>query len=409
MKNNMKVSVKKSVMSTALFIIFVFAFSFSATAVQSSTYVSLTMSGQAVPSTMGPGDSGNLILTISNGGTAYARRVELTAKSHAQMTFGQSSYDLGTIAPSGSTQISIPITISSSIEEYTTSVFFSISYKEGDAVGTNTIDTSTSLSISKRSLVQIENMTSDEALIEPGDIINLDVYIRNVGQGGLKDMTVEFGNTTLPFVSASGDMETYIGDLAKNDIKPAAFSIIVNKEAKTVAYSVPVTIKYYDESSVAHTDIKYVGLKISGQPDFIVTLEDDTKMYSGSTAGELTISLANRGTATANFLTLGFDSNFDITPAEYYVGNLDPDDYETVTLSVDLSAVASGRRTLSIEMDYKDPYNQDMSETATIEFTARRTPPARIPLTTKLIIAGIVIVIIYWKRKFFIGLFRRNK
>jgi len=131
-------------------------------------------------------------------------------------------------------------------------------------------------------------------------------------------------------------------------------------------------------------------------------------MYAGR-AGELTLSLANRGTATASFLTLRFDSNFDITPAEYYVGNLDPDDYETVTLSVDLSATASGKHSLGVEMAYKDPYNQDMSETATIEFTVHRTPPTRIPLTTKLIIVGILIVIIYWKRKFFIGLFRRKK
>lgn len=402
MKNNMK----RHLALSAIFAIFVF--SLTAVFVQStSTYVSLTVSSQIVPSTIGPGDSGNLILTITNGGTEYARRVKLTVKSHSSITFDRSSYDLGTIAPSGSTQISIPIEISSSIEEYTTTVFFSISYFEGDSTGVTTIDTSASISISRRSLVQIEDVTWDKELIEPGDVVNVDVYVKNVGLGDLNDMTVELGNATLPFVSASGDIEVYLGDLSANDVRTAAFSIIVNKDAETTAYRVPVTIKYYDESSVLHTDIKYIGLKISGQPDFIVTLEDDSAMYAGST-GELTISIANRGTATANFLTLRFDSTFDITPAEYYVGNLDPDDYETVTLSIDLSSVPAAKHPLLIEMAYKDPYNQELSESVSIDFTAHRIQPAGIPLIAQLIVIGIVIITLYWKRKFFIGFFRKE-
>ncbi len=409
----MKANVKRNVALLAIFAIFVLSafsvLSLSAVSVRSaSTYVSLTVSSQIVPSTIGPGDSGNLILTITNGGTEYARRVKLTVISHSSITFGSRSYDLGIIAPSGSTQISIPIAISSSIEVYTTTVFFSISYSEGDSASTATIDASTSISISRRSLVQIESVTWDKELIEPGDVVDVDIYVKNGGMGDLKDMTVELGNATLPFVSASGDIETYLGDLSVNELRKAAFSIIVNKGAETIAYRVPVTIKYYDESSVLHTDIKYIGLKISGQPDFIVTLEDDSAMYAGSSSGELVISLANRGTATASFLTLRFNSTFDIIPAEYYVGNLDPDDYETVTLSVDLTSVPAGKHSLPIEMAYKDPYNQEMSESVSIDFTAHRIQPAGIPLIAQLAIVGIVIIILYWKRKFFIGLFRKK-
>lgn len=403
----MKTNVKKHLELSVLFAIF--ALSVSAVPVQSaSTYVSLTVSGQVVPSTIGPGDSGNLILTIANSGTAYARRVELTVRPHNSITFGSRSYDLGIIAPSGSTQISIPITISLSIEEYITTVFFSISYAEGDSTSTATIDASTSVSISRRSLVQIESVTWSKELIEPGDVVDVDIYVKNGGLGNLKDMTVELGNPTLPFVSASGDIETYLGDLSVNEMRKAAFSIIINKDAETTAYRVPVTIRYYDESSVLHTDVKYIGLKVSGQPDFIVTLEDDSAMYAGSSSGELVISLANRGTATASFLTLRFNSSFDITPAEYYVGNLDPDDYETVTLSVDLTAAAIGKYSLPIEMAYKDPYNQEFSEPVSIDFTAHRFQSGGIPLIAQLAIVGIVIVILYWKRKFFVRLFRKK-
>lgn len=404
----MKTNLKKNIvlpLASAAFLIFVF--SMPAVVQSTTTYVSLTVSGQLVPSNIAPGGSGNLILTISNGGTEYARSVKLTVRGHTHITFDQSIYNLGTIAPSDSTQISIPITISPAIKDYTTSVFFYISYTEGDAVGTTTIDTSTSVSISKRSLVQIENVTWDKDIIEPGNVIEFDVYIRNAGQGTLRDMTAEFGNSTLPFVSASGDLEIYLGDLTKSDLKIATFSIIVNKEAKTVAYSVPVTIKYYDESGVLQTDIKYIGVKVSGEPDFVVTVEDDNKMYLGGT-GELTISLANRGTSTANFLSLRFDSNLDITPSEYYAGHLDPDDYETLTLSVDLSGISTGKHSLNIEMSYKDPYNQEVSEDASVEFRVRRTP-IEISFTTKLIIVVVLIAVIYWKKEFFIEFLKKVK
>jgi len=372
-----------------------------------SAYVSLSVSSQLVPSTIGPGDSGNLILTISNGGTSYARRVELNIKSHSFVSFGQKKYELQTIAPSSSAQISVPITVSSSIPEGTTSIFFSITYAEGDATGTNTVETSTSISVSRRSLVQVENVSWSEEIIEPGDIIDVDIDIKNVGSGSVKDMTVILGNESQPFVSASGDIEVYVGDLPSRQTSTASFSIIVSKNANTVAYRVPVTIKYYDEAGTSHTDVKYVGLKISGKPEFVVTLEDDSKMFTGS-AGELTLSMANRGTASANYLTVTFDSNLEITPKEYYMGNLDPDDYETITLEVKLAKVPAGKRSMNIEMRYKDPYNQEMTESASLEFTVYSIPPIQISPTTQVIVVVVLIIVIYWKRTFFIKLFKKK-
>lgn len=373
-----------------------------------SAYVSLTAASQLVPSAIEPGESGSVLLTITNGGTSYARRVKLTVKSHSYISFGQRIYELQTIAPSSSKQVSVPITISSSIPEYTTTIFFDIEYAEGDTTGTNKFETSTSISISKRSLVQIEGVEWSDELIEPGDVVTADVFLKNVGQSSMRDVTVTFGNSTLPFVPSAGDMEIYLGTLGVGETKEANFSIILNNDARTIAYRVPVTITYYDDSGALHTDAKYIGMRVSGEPEFVVTLEEDSKAFSGG-KGEITISLANRGTATAGYLTLSFDSDLDITPSEYYVGNLDPDDYETVTLEIDLSEIPSGRRPLDIEMSYKDPYNQEAGDSASLMFMVHAIPPLTIPPTTMVIVVVALAVIVYWKRKFFFGLFRRKK
>ncbi len=376
------------------------------TVLTQAAYVSITVTGQLVPTVIEPGESGNLVLTVANVGTEYARSVKLTVKPHSFITFGTSKYSLQTIAPSGSIQISVPITVSSLASEGSTSVFLSVEYNEGDSAGSVTTETSISLSITKRSLIEISNVTYDEDLIEQGDVVKMNIELKNVGNGNIKDIFVALKNRTQPFVSARGDMEVYLGNIQPGRTSMASFDIIINKDAETKAYSVPVTLTYYDETGTQHTEERYIGLKISGLPDFVVTLESQSNMYVGRT-GELTISIANRGTATASFLLARFDGVYDITPEEYYIGDLEQDDYETITLDMSLVGVSVGKRALNIELAYKDPYNQETTTTETVDFTVHRAPPFSLSITHIVIIVAALVIII-WKRKFLIGLIRRK-
>jgi len=378
----------------------------SAGVAYAATYVSLVVSGATVPSTLGPGESGNLVLTVSNTGTAYARNVKLFVKPQASVAFTQQSYDLQTIAPSGSVQVSVPVKIASTATEGATSVFLSLTYNEGDTVGAVTIETSVPLAISKRSLVQIESVSWGKDMVQPGDVVEATLLVRNAGNSDLSYMTVTLDDSSQPFVAAAGATEAYVGSLPTSVAKEAKFSIIVNRDAKTVAYRIPVSIGYYDESGTLHTDTKYIGLKVSGRPDFVVTLEDDSRAYAGA-EGELTISIANRGTATANFLTLKFDSGLEITPAEYYIGNLDPDDYQTVKVNAEFAGLAAGMHKLSMYMEYKDPYNVELSRNASVDFRLRNLPAGSIsPLM--LVVLAVIAAALFWKRKRIIELVRRK-
>jgi len=376
------------------------------TVLTQAAYVSITVTGQLVPSVIEPGESGNLVLTVANVGTDYARSVKLTVKPHSFITFDTSKYSLQTIAPSSSIQISVPITVSSLATKGSTSVFLSVEYNEGDSAGSVTTETSVSLSITKRSLIEISNVTYDKDLIEQGDVVKMNIELKNVGNGNIKDIFVALKNRTQPFVSARGDMEVYLGNIQPGRTSMASFDIIINKDAETKAYSVPVTLTYYDETGTQHTEERYIGLKISGLPDFVVTLESQSNMYVGRT-GELTISIANRGTATASFLLARFDGVYDITPEEYYIGDLEQDDYETITLDMSLVGVSVGKRALNIELAYKDPYNQETTTTETVDFTVHRAPPFSLSITHIVIIVAALVIII-WKRKFLIGLIRRK-
>jgi len=360
-----------------------------------------------VPATIEPGESGNLILTITNGGTEYARNVELTLKPHSFISFGETLYKLQTIAPGSSVQVTVPIRIEATAAKGVTTIFFSIKYNEGASTGEVTMDSSTSITITKRALIEIENVSYSKKLIQPGDIVKMSIELKNVGKSEIKDLVVALKNYTQPFVSATGDMEAYVAVLKQGEKATVAFDLIVNKEANTVAYSIPVSLSYYDEAGVLHTEKKYIGMKVSGKPEFVITLESQS-VYAGD-VGELTISVANRGTATANFLTVRFDSQFDVMPAEYYVGNLEPDDYDTIALSINAKDLSIGKHKLSLQLIYKDPYNEEFTDSKFVVFTVSARPPVRISTELQLALAALVLILVYWKRKFLVGIIKRKK
>jgi hypothetical protein len=361
-----------------------------------SAYVSLSTSGTTVPTTVEPGSNVNLILTIANLGTTTAENVKLNLNPGTYISPEQYQYSLQVIQAGSSTQVTIPLKISNSIPEGTNALFFSIDYSEGGTSGTRTLENSVTISVTKRSLTEVSNVSYSKDFIQPGDTVLMKVELQNLGKGTIKDLVVSLKNISSLFVPIGSDTDVYLGTLQSLQKNTASFNLIVNKNVNTLAYSIPVTLAYYDEANVLHTDQKYVGIKISGKPEFVVSVEKQENMYAGN-VGKLSISISNRGTATAQFLTLKFDSLVYVTPNEYYAGNLDPDDSSTISLDVNLIGMQTGKHSLNMTMFYKDPYNKDYSETRILQFDVTNMP-VQISTNMQIIIGLVVVAIVYWKR-----------
>jgi hypothetical protein len=97
-------------------------------------------------------------------------------------------------------------------------------------------------------------------------------------------------------------------------------------------------------------------------------------------------------------LLAGFDSGYDITPKEYYIGDLKQDAYETITLGISLTDVSVGKHNLGIELAYKDPYNQEFVESKSIDFTVLPSIPFTLT-TTQIVLIIAAIALILWKGK----------
>lgn len=384
-------------------IILVLAFLLVQPVLVTSAYVSLTITNSITPSIIEPGEKGNLIITITNNGNDYAREVTLRFKPHSFITFSKTSYNLQTIGPSYSTQVVAPISVSTEATEGTTVIFFTITYREGDTSGSVTKEGSATVSITRRPLIEIKNVSYDKEMVQPGHDVLVSIDLENVGRGNLKDLRASLENFTLPFVYINS--EVYLGVLTQQQSKTADFNLIINSDAETIAYNVPLTLVYYDELGTLHTERKYFGMKISGMPDFVVNVESEDNMYAGG-KGRLTVSIANRGTASAEFLSARFDTDLDITPKEYYIGDVEPDDYETISLDVNLRNVNVGKHNLVLDLLYKDSYNQELSKSVTVEFSVTQRP-VQIPLLYQLVLILVIVGVVYWKRRSIIRLFKK--
>ena len=392
MKNEIKV------VAFSLFSLLFFASSVSG-------YVSLTFSSSTSPTTIEPGSKANLLLTISNVGTELATSPQLVVKPSAYVTADTGVFNLPTINAAGSTQITVPITVSSNAPEGTVALPFTVSYAVGSAAGTVSADNSATITITKRTILQIVDVAYDKSIIQRGDTIKMTITLQNVGTGQVKDLVVSLRNFSLPIVPASEDTEKFIGALSQSQSASVSFDLVINNNADVITYSIPVSLTYYDDTGSIHSDTKYAGLKITGIPDFVVSIDKMENVYA-RTPGKITVSIANIGTGPAKFVTAYASADdSDVNPKINYIGNLDPDDTNTVVL--DVTPMKTGNHQLVFHLSYKDSYNQDFTKDYPLEFDVGGAP-IQIPFTFQIIIVVAILAIAYWKRSSLMKLLKRK-
>jgi len=391
------------------FIILAFALlSFLVSSGLASAYVSLSITSATIPSTLDPGTKGSLLLTITNAGTDFASQVQLLIHSSSNVVPDISNFNLGTINSGGSIQVTVPITVSPSSPEGSISLPFTISYQVGNAVGATTTDNSATITVTKRTLIEITNVSYDTDQIQRGNTVTMTVTLQNVGTGQIKDMTVSMRNfTSLPVAPAGSDTQKFLGDIMPGQSSTFSFVFVVSNDAGTVTYSLPIYLNYFDDQGIPQADVKFAGLKVVGIPDFVIALDSNTGYLTG-TSNQMSVTVSNVGTGSAQFVTMFVDGGQAVSPQTTYIGTLNPDDSSSNTLDVNLAGKPAGQQTLNVTLTYKDSYNQQFVESRLITFFASN-PPLVLPTNYFILLIVVILVLAYWKRHFLKSLLRRKR
>ena len=206
--------------------------------------------------------------------------------------------------------------------------------------------------------------------IRPGSNATLTLTLRNNGRIGLKDVDVKLD---LPSSSSFSTLGTgnvvRLHSIEPSEIIDVSYNLITDPSAETKVHVLPIILSYRDERNNRYNATTSISSIVNFPPSLLVTVDQSTLAGINKT-GEVTFKLINKGATKVKFLTVELDKQKDfdlLSPSRrLYVGNLDADDFETVTYKV--KALGS-KPIFTINMTYLDPFNTEYTRSQTIPVT----------------------------------------
>ena len=199
----------------------------------------------------------------------------------------------------------------------------------------------------------------DSTEVQPGQTTNIIMTLENRGDSDIEDISVslDLSSSDLPFAPVGSAAQKIIEKIKEDNKKTVQFQLIALPEAKPTIYKIPVKLNYGETE-----DQTIITVKINAQPDIEVALEESEIVKVGD-QGEVIIRFVNKGLTDIKFLTAEVIPSQDysiLSVSSFYVGNIEPDDFETVTFKLRLNKKTSF---LPIKIQYRDSENKIFTET----------------------------------------------
>ena len=223
-------------------------------------------------------------------------------------------------------------------------------------------------------------ITSIPEKIPQGEVATVNVEITNPDTAAIRDITVKFElpNELIPLGSTT---ERKINKLLAGKTSVVSFDIMAAPNAEAHAYKTPLVITFADETGAITTKNESVGLLVGSEDSYALNV-DESSAFTANTKGTFVLSVANTGPNELKFVTVNIEPSNDYTivsNSKVYLGNLDPDDFETSEFTVITHVQKQGSNcwipfkcaspntmNLNIALDYRNSYNQPITEKRTV-------------------------------------------
>jgi len=363
---------------------------------------SLQVTTTLTPSTIVPGNDGYVQLTITNVGTAYANKVvvkliSLDSPLVARTYF--SSYDLGGLGIGKSVSTLFRFSVPSD----TTSGFYTAQFSTEACDASVCRETTQHVIITVQAPSSLEIISVNPNSFKIGEKTTLNFTLINTGDIVINNVIISWENPAILPLGSSDRI--FIQTIDAKQTLEVPVQAVVKPSATSGVYSFSIIIEYTDQTGTEQTVNSTVGITVAGEYSFLVGIEKTENMYSGE-KGKIIISITNKGTGTAEFLTVKPIFGLEVIK-EIYIGDLESDDYDTASFDLDLKNIKPGKYSLNINITYKDSYNQEFSEEKVIEFNITQRP-LEIPLIIKIVLILFILAVVYWKRSWLMGLFKKK-
>lgn len=188
--------------------------------------------------------------------------------------------------------------------------------------------------------------------------------------------------------------------------KSVSFHLSVDGSAENGVYSIPIELTY-ENAGQTITRTASTGIVVGGEPEIEMGVNSGGDIPSGST-GTVTFRFVNRGQGTAKFTKIEFRDAKGyriLSGKSVYLGDMNPDDYQTAELEVYASENISSAQ-IPVQITYKkDGMEKTVKRTAEINVL---TPQEReiysqggggMLLPAAVVVVLLIAGIIYWRRR----------
>jgi len=374
-----------------------------------STTAGLTVTWQ-VASSVRPGGETTALITLSNPSTTLGiNNIKAYISGTNDVSADIASFEIAGLSAGSSQQTAVKVKASPAATASTSYLTVTLNYNMEGSSSQQQTTVSIPVTINRAPTLQIQNIRYSKSEIEPGNTVELKFDIINVGDGTAKNILVGLSQSADTFTVVGSSGQDFIQSIAVNGKATASFNLILSPSIAVGTKLIPVTFSYYDETkSQNFSDTQYIGLTVSGEYNFIVTLDVQDYLLPGQ-IGTVNIKIANAGVQDAEFVTVKpveTEQFKQITPQVVYVGSLKSDDYDTEKFTLRAGTVQPGIYPLKISMTYRDQYGSSYNQTYETNvrvYSAEEIPRTGTvsPLTVVIVVAVIAAVAYFGYRRFF--------
>ena len=244
----------------------------------------------------------------------------------------------------------------------------------------------------KEAKIDILNVTTVPAVIEPGTKASLEIKLKNIGELAISSLNVRL-LAEYPFTPVGSNLEVYINELNPEETVTARFNIAVDVRAPGSYYEIPLILEYADEFRT-HEKNTSIGIEVKGVPRiFIQEIILEPSKLTIDTEGLLMIRVINTGTESAEDAKIRIPGADNILTEEHqFIGEIAPGESQTAAFGVAVDEEAKiGKHGLTISISYKDKYGASYTNSKIHELSIFAAKPL---IPSVYIYAFIVIVVL---------------
>lgn len=346
------------------------------------------------------GSTSILKFEVTNIGSNIIANQEIIASTKFPLSVtGSNTITIDSLKPDETKQLEFEVKVSSSAPEGTH--VFVLQFEDP------TVDsqfTAANFDISVKRLqrtIASTRVTTDPEYIPPGSKALINVEIENNAGFAMKDVEVKLNfSDAIPLAPYETTSQKQIDIIKSNSSEKVTFQVIALPNAEPNVYRLPLSLTFNDELGNENTRQDFIGIIISSKPEYDLTIENSALIRG--IKDKVTVSVSNIGPSNIKYLIL------EVLPSKYYqilnpprvyIGNLEPDDYETSDF--DFYPKTSGSIAIKVKLEYKDDMNNPITDTKDIQVHVYSKTYAKMigllpgTISTNFIIFVLFIIFIY--------------